>query len=138
MGKLPPLPPARRAAGSETNSQIPIVQPQPHLMALQLLPVRHWDIKLGKWLTGQKASLPSKGTSMGWRGGLRRISQVQPEVQSPAPGEERHQAPGRAGGCSALKQLCREGPGSPGGHRAEREAAMGPCCKAGQPYLGLW
>ncbi|GAB0181745.1 mitochondrial enolase superfamily member 1 [Grus japonensis] len=61
----------------------------------------------------------------------------QEEVQSPAPGEEQPHAPVYAGGHPAGKQLCRSVPGDPGGHQAEHEAAMCPCCTEGEEYPQL-
>lgn len=47
-------------------------------------------------------------------------------VQRPAPGEEQLQVPVHAEGHPAGRKLCRKGPGSSGGHRAEHEPAVCP------------
>jgi len=56
----------------------------------------------------------------------------QGEVQSPAPGEEQPHAPVYDGDHSVEKQLCREGPGGPGGHQVDHEAAICPCGRGSQ------
>ena len=48
----------------------------------------------------------------------------QREMQSPAPREQQLQAPVRAGGQLAGKQLCREGPGDPGEQPADHEPVV--------------
>ena len=61
----------------------------------------------------------------------------QGEVQSPAPGEEKCQAPAHAGNCLAGKQLCRKRPGGPGEHHDDHDLAMYPCCQEVEWYLWL-
>ncbi|KAK4828642.1 hypothetical protein QYF61_000290 [Mycteria americana] len=68
-----------------------------------------------------------------WRKGCKEPREVQQgEVQNPAPAEEQSQAPMYAGGCPSRKQLCRKGPGGPGGHQVGYELAICLCCKEGK------
>jgi len=55
----------------------------------------------------------------------------QGEVQSPAPGEEQLQAPVRAGGNLAGKQLCRKEPGGSGQHQIQCKLVMCSCYEGG-------
>jgi len=49
----------------------------------------------------------------------------------PHQGEEQPQVPAHVRGHLARKQLCKKGPGGPGGNQVDHEPAMCPCSKEG-------
>ena len=59
------------------------------------------------------------------------------DKQSPAPGEEKPQAPIYAEGHTAGKQLSIKGPGGLDRHQDEPEPAVCPCSEEGEWYLYL-
>lgn len=87
-------------------------------------------------LIHQSVLLSPRGTSTGWRSGLTEAHRVPGEAQSPAHGEEQPQAPGRAGGRPAGKQLGRKGPGGPGGHRLDMSQQRALAAKKATGILG--
>lgn len=72
---------------------------------------------------------PLQAEEMGWV--LESPETEQGEVPSPAPWEERPQAPVRDGGHLTGKQHCRKGPRDPSEQQVDQEAVIWLCNKEG-------
>ena len=96
------------------------------------------DTILGRAADNQMVVLPFRRTSTGWRNGQRALSGSSRKGNAKSfPWGGITCAPVQAGGWQSGKQLCRGGPGSPGGEQVDHEPAMRPCGKGGQQHPGL-